>query len=139
LKEGFFACPQESALGSPEDREWVAEHCPQLENTHATPKEVRNAFWQVWTEAKSQGATLWADCSWPVEANFLSACVADDPQGRKWHGPYPMHEIATVFQMVGINPLDNYERLPGEEEHHPLGDARQSARLLTMALNMPKV
>jgi hypothetical protein len=50
-----------------------------------------------------------------------------------------MHEIATVFQMVGIIPPAIHARLPGEEEHRPLGDARQSARLLTMALNMPKV
>jgi hypothetical protein len=114
---------------------WVARevlpHLPPA--THDNAADVRSVFWAAWQKAKAQGATLWADCGWPVEANFLSACVADDIN-RAWEGPYPMHEIATVFAIAGIDPTAKHDRLPGETAHHPTGDSRQSARLLFDAL-----
>jgi hypothetical protein len=114
---------------------WVAENVlPHLPApTHETCEQVRSVFWAAWLAAKAQGATLWADCGWPVEANFLSACVADD-KNRAWEGPYPLHEIATVFEMAQMGATEKHERLDGETEHHPTGDARQSARLLFKAL-----
>jgi len=116
---------------------WVGENViPHLgQPTHNTPREVRNIFWAAWMQAKAQGATLWADCGWPVEANFLSSCISDDPEARAWEGPYPLYEIATVFQTRGWDPNAHYPRLEGETHHHPLGDARQSARLLQKALS----
>lgn len=127
--EGFASCPVADV------DPWVAENVlPHLPApTHSHESDVRSAFWVAWQKAKSQGATLWADCAWPVEANFLSACVADDTS-RAWEGPYPMHEIATVFAIAGIDPTAKHERLEGETAHHPTGDARQSARLLFEAL-----
>lgn len=134
VDEGYAACPQETAQGDDASREWVKANCPQIEPTHGGPNEVREAFWQAWQKAKEQGATLWADCGWPVEANFLSACVAANPQNRAWNGPYPLHEIATVFEVAGVDATAKLERLEDEPEHHPLGDAKQSARLLAKYL-----
>jgi len=133
LAEGYAACPREATRGSDEDRRWVEENCPELISTHQTPKQVRNVFWEVWMEAKAQGATIWADCCYPVETTFIMDCVADDPQNRTWNAPYPLHEIATVLELAGFDPNAAYDRLESEPQHHPLGDARQSSRLLKMA------
>jgi hypothetical protein len=95
---------------------------------------VRNGFWRTWLEWKSRGAVLVADCAWPVEARFLAACVDDNLDARTWDGPYPLHELASFMVAAGMDPMTTYDRLPDEPQHDPLGDARQSARLLVMAL-----
>lgn len=130
IANGYEACPPEGHVDP-----WVEENVlPRLPGTtQDTANAVRSAFWQAWMTAKSQGATLWADCGWPVEANFLSACVADS-SSRQWEGPYPLHEIASIFEAAGWDAAAKHERLENETAHHPTGDARQSARLLRKAL-----
>ncbi len=136
LDEGYAACNPNNAKGLTKDRAWVRENCPPLIiATGATPFDVRQSFWEKWRHWQLRGATLWADCLYPVESNLLRACIADDPRERQWQGPYPFHEIATVLELAGWNPAARYDRLPDEPEHHPLGDARQSARLLYKALS----
>ena len=76
-----------------------------------------------------------ADCAWPVEANFLSACVKLNHKEREWQGPYPLHDLASVLLALGADALAVTERLPDElPAHHPLMDARQSARQLVACL-----
>lgn len=130
ISKGYEAAP----LENPDP--WVAENVlPKLPApTKPDAISVRGAFWEAWQKAKAMGATLWADCGWPVEANFLSACVADDAS-RLWDGPYPLHEIATVFELAGLDTTAKHERLEDEQEHHPTGDAKQSARLLLKLLS----
>jgi hypothetical protein len=135
VEELYSACLPDEAAGDSEGRAWIAANVtPKLTFTASTPREVRESFWAFWLKWKAQGATLWADCCWPVEANFLSACVADDPTTRSWNGPYPLHEIATVFTVAGIDPTEVQDRLNNEPMHHPLGDARQSSRKLEEVL-----
>jgi len=77
---------------------------------------------------------MFVECGWPVEANFLEACIRDYPKTRNWEGPYPMHEIATLMLAAGMDPMGTYERLPEElPAHEPLADVRLSARLLKEA------
>jgi len=139
-------CEPESAagFGSPEqqatDRRWVAENC-NLHRIHAkldTPREVRAVFWAAWLRWKKEGALLAADVAWPVEANFLRACIEDHP-GDVWSGPYPLIDIASVRYALGLDPLAAVPRLPDElPAHVALNDARQSARLLIEALTLPR-
>lgn len=132
IGHGYAACPHDKAKGSSSDREWVKENlAPMLpEPTHDSPRDVRAAFWALWNEHR-EDTMLWADCAWPVETNFLSACIADDPETRRWLGPYPFNEISTVLLLAGLDPVGYYDRKPSEEPaHHPTKDARQSARLL---------
>ena len=77
-----------------------------------------------------------ADCAWPVEAKFLLQCVADDPLGREWGGPYPLHELATLLLAKGYDPVGDYGRKSELElpKHDPLADAMQSARVLHEAM-----
>lgn len=131
-----FSCPPEAASGTDADRKWIAENVPPIRVTHQTPKEVRDAFWKLWRGLKA-GTTdlaMAAECGVPVESNFLSACIADDFEFRAWEGPYPLHEIASFMAAAGMDPIASYPYEEGETKHDPLSDARQSARLLNMAL-----
>lgn len=133
--EFCFACPTTMAFGDPEDRKWVSKNVPAMEITHREPFSIRDAFWGEWIKAKSQGAEMAAECLWPVEARFLASCVGDDPLSRTWTGPYPFHDIASIMLAKGMDPKATYPRTPSEmPAHHPLSDARQSARLLSEAL-----
>lgn len=135
---GFqFAVDLGSMEGTTDDLRWVEENVPMLEPTHRTPKKMRDAFWEEWERAKKNypGIVAAADCGWPVEARFLCACIDDDPEVRRWSGPYPFLEISSVLLAAGMDPLANYDRLPSETpKHHPYADAVQSARLLSEAL-----
>lgn len=134
LEAGGSGCLPSHAAGAPDDLAWVQEHCPQWTYC-GTPDEVRQAFWDVWQRLKSKGAILVADCLWPVEARFLNACIDDAKAERKWEGPYPFIDVASVRLAAGLDPLGTEERLPNElPAHDPLADARQSARLLIEAL-----
>ena len=133
LWEFRLVCPA-GIRGSSEDRQWVIENVPAMEVSHLSPRKMRDEFWGLWLRAKAQGAVAAAECGWPVEAKFLARCVADD-SSRKWEGPYPLHEIATYMAAAGMDPMAKYERAASElPVHDPLADARQSARLLALAL-----
>jgi hypothetical protein len=139
LDYGRLAVDPNVAQGEHEGRVWVADNCPTILPTHQTTRGIRTSFWGWWQAWKRKGAVLVAECAWPVEARFLIACVDDGPQRgeteqRIWNGPYPLHELASVMVAAGMDPMATYDRLPDEPQHDPLGDARQSARLLLMAL-----
>ena len=135
LEEATLACDPGHASGKPENRAWVLANVPEMDHDYFTPEAVRNGFWTRWMHWKEHGAVLVADCCWPVEARFLAACVDDGGGSREWDGPYPLHDLASVLLALGRDPLATNERLPTElPAHHPLNDARQSARLLMEAL-----
>ena len=128
-----LACPMCS--GDYDDLLWVKDNIPLMVVTHMTPKAMRDEFWQLWMKAKKEGCVMAADCGWPVEANFLRTCILENP-ARKWEGPYPFHEIATYLSVAGLDPLGKYDRTPSELPiHDPLADARQSARMLSIAID----
>lgn len=125
------------ARGDADDLAWVREHCQTMNNVPAEngPYWVRERFWEAWEYAKERGAVLAAEVAWPVEANFLSACIADDPERRKWNGPYPLLDVSSVRLAAGFDPTKSVPRHSGElPEHNPLADARQSSRLLLTSL-----
>lgn len=136
LYEFSFACPSSGCDGTAEDRRWVNENVPILEETHRSQRPMRDAFWAEWMKAKAGGAVMAAECLWPVEASFVAKCIADDPEARKWEGPYPFYEISTFMAAAEMDPMATYDRTPSEmPKHNPLADVRQSARLLAMALD----
>lgn len=138
IAEGRSQCFPEHAAGDDSGRAWVLENVPFFHCLDSyRPCHVRESFWVAWQEWKAKGATLWAECLWPVEARFLASCVDDDPAGRAFSGPYPFHDIATLRLAAGLDPLAAVDRLPSElPVHDPLADSRQSARLLIEALNV---
>lgn len=130
-------CSPTLARGTQEDHEWVQKNV-DLEYFGSyplkNPDEVRESFWSLWRGWAGNKVWLAADVLWPVEANFLAACVGHGTHTRKWEGPYPFVDIASVRLAAGFNPLAAEPRLEGElPAHNPLADARQSARLLAEA------
>jgi hypothetical protein len=144
LGEFYAATAPSKAAGDDSDRRWVAENVklPQADGgvpllTHFTLEGMREAFWSQWLAWRREyNALLAADCTWPVESNFLSACVRDAPADRGWDGPYPLVDIAMIRYAAGYDPTGTYPRdLPGAQEiHNPLHDARHSARQLYEAV-----
>lgn len=131
--------PNGVAHGGADDREWVKNHIPPLDEDArlGAAWELRDRFWEVWQVWAAKGAWIVADCPWPVEARFLLSCVADDPTARAWQGPYPLIDVASVRLANGLDPLGTDERFPDElPMHNPLADARQSARLLRQSLSV---
>lgn len=138
LDEGCIACDPADCAGTAESRLWVAENVPPLEVTSPTKQHLLNTFWHEWRRWADQGAVLVADCAWPVEANFLTECVKLNHAEREWQGPYPLHDLASVLLAREADPLAVTFRMPDElPEHHPLMDARQSARQLAASLRAP--
>lgn len=135
--EFAYSCLPSLAQGEEEDRVWISENVPALPVTHPSLQEMRYDFWRNWESAKERypNLVMTGECVWPVEAGFLSACVKDNIGARKWFGPYPLHEIASFMVAAGMDPMATYDRLESEmPKHHPLGDVRQSSRLLCEAL-----
>ena len=131
-EEGLEHCPIETAKGAEAGRKWVNENVlPHLGVPNCkTPKEVRDKFWKRWKAWEVKGVKLVADVAWPVESNFLSACINDDPGGREMAGPYPLYDVSFLKMSDGVLEID-YKRLPSElPAHHPLADCRHSARQL---------
>lgn len=136
IASAAYSCSPDAARGDEEWRTWARENVtlPPV-GSKRTPREVRREFWEAWVYAETRGATLWADCCWPVEARFLLDCVDDDPESRQGQGPYPLHDIATLRLAAGLDPLVAEPRRPEENPaHNPQCDAIYSARLLLAAV-----
>lgn len=132
--KGEFACHPDRAFGHINDRKWVNDNVPMQLATHESPIDVREAFWEKWVEWKGKGAALVADCGWPVEGRFLEKCI-DDDAARRWEGPYPLLDLASVLIANGQDPLCDRPRLPDElPKHDPAADVRQTARLFLEGL-----
>lgn len=139
IEAGWAAIDPQRARGAEENREWVRVCVPPLADTcYGDPAVLRTWFWRALRKWQDE-ALVWADCGWPVEAGFLAQCVADMPALREWSGPYPVHEIATAALLAGGDPLAKHDRQENElPQHHPLADARLSARLLVGYLKQIK-
>jgi hypothetical protein len=121
-----------------EDFSWVNENVlPNLEPpTHDSGLGMEDALWELWIRHSAEGAVLVADVIWPVEAKFLSDIINPYKGNfveRKWKGPYPLIDVASIFAALGEPPQT--DRLEDElPVHHPVSDARRSARKLLAVL-----
>lgn len=132
--EGIFCCDPKLAIGCIHDYAWIEKNVPKLEINCLSPRDVRQRFWEDWVYYKNQGALLFADCSYPVETNFLAQCVKDN--NKLNNSPYPLYDIASMLFSAGYDPIANYERREDElPKHDPVKDARQSSRLLIKAFS----
>lgn len=130
---------------------WVRENVlPRLTSdadaeSHDDAKSMRDDYWN-WlisrTNDVSPSTIVVMDCGWPVEANFLSACVRDNSPTRDFGGPYPVHEVATLLLAAKLDPKGSYaaqvlsaDELKNHHAHHPVDDALVSGRCAIMALD----
>jgi hypothetical protein len=100
LEADTFACDPRNARGDASDRAWVAKNVPAIAINRDNPREVQINILKAWLGWKPKGAALCADCTWPVESNFLTAAVATriatEGDAAKWLGPYPVIDISTL-------------------------------------------
>jgi len=133
----LFACDPDQASGANSDRLWVAENVPYFDHSAPTPAAVRSMFASVHNQIREEfpDAKIFAECLFPVEAAFLTACVRDgliDPFNQ---APYPFHDVASFMAAAGMDPMSIYDRREDElPKHDPLADVRQSTRLLHHAV-----
>lgn len=102
--------------------EWVKINVvPYLQHmpTCCTLLELRNKFYEFYVKWKDD-ADVYSDVNWPVEANFLSAIVADNMQEREFNMPYPLKDISTLID-VSIDRV-KYSGLNNLVPHNPLDD-----------------
>lgn len=130
LAQGLWACPPDAAQGSDADRAWVAASLPPLPANCANAAMVCQRFWADWLHWRSRGATMLVDCGWPVEAQFLSACVRQAGPDVAMLGPIPLVDLATLRALhperLAALPVRLADELPA---HDPRADVRQTWRL----------
>lgn len=117
-----------------DDVRWVQKnvlvHFEGIQPTDVHSRAMKDRFWKFWQRHADAGAVLVADVPWPVEAAFLSECIRWDFPSRKWQGPYPLIDVASILAFAGE------EYLPEDDTaHHPVHDARRSAHTLLSAIN----
>ena len=130
-----------SLEGAAKAGEWVKENVlPHLplgdpKVTVATDRELRNRFFTAYKRWKDAGAEIWGDVIWPVEANFMSAVIADGEGSRDWDGPYPLRDAVDVVERAFGKDVDRVlvSGLDGLRKHNPLDDAKASAFALLKA------
>jgi hypothetical protein len=140
IENAVFACDPNSAFGDDSDRQWVAKNVPKQVVNCESPMKVRAQFLNAWIGWSKRGAGCFADCVWPVEANFLSRAVAEkaalEGDEAKWAGPYPIVDIMTLAfarRSIEAQPVErDVEQLP---VHDPLADVRYSGIRLRFYLS----
>lgn len=120
---------------------WVKEnvlpHVADM-NQSASREEVRRAFWDFYMTWKDQ-CRIFADVAYPVDAYFLRQCAQENH--GEWDAPYPLLDVASVLLACGVDPLIDgaiYTNSTGDN-HHPLFDARVSARKLVRLIGENKL
>lgn len=118
----------ESVACGSSDMIWLGDNLPR--EVMYPENRMSHEGLKDWFEGelgKFPDALLVSDCAIPVESNWLRACGIN---------PYPLIDVSTALLMAGRDPVGTYERLPYElPKHHPMHDARQSARVLLECLS----
>jgi hypothetical protein len=137
LDENRLACDPGMCKGTDVDRREVAAEYPALTVNCSTPRVLRDDFWAAWRSWRMRRAVMVADFPWPVEANFLAACVQDDPKNRNFGGPIPFIDLASMRIVKGLDMIAAFADRREDEtpRRDPLADARRTARQLLELLN----
>ncbi len=131
ISSGWKSSGLESVYAGTNDTNWLKKNIPEEvlspkieDENYLTRDEMKKWFIDVFQESE---AILVADCLYPCEAGWLRECELT---------PCPIHEVATALLMAGKDPIGTYPRLKNEQpKHHPLFDARQSARIFIECIN----
>lgn len=135
LSSSWYGVPLDKAVSyyqTPDNIDgynWCLRNIPSevLEGNTDLPT-MYQTFTKLLETAIKKNYSIIADCPFPVEANFLLDVQKHNPDA--FVSPYPLYDVASILAGLGRNPLELYERKENEPLHHPLGDARQSARIL---------
>ena len=100
--------------------------------------EVRRLFWKFYMQWKDK-CHVFGDVIYPVEAEFMRQCVTEN--NAVWDGPFPLLDVSSVMLSCGYDPLTDGKEFTGitGDTHHPLFDARISARKLLRLMREGKL
>ncbi len=118
--------------------EWVkANVLPNISQLPScnTTIELRTAFYEWYMKFKDI-CTIWSDVNFPVETNFLSAIVKDDPETRQFNMPYPLYDISNFID-IRIDRIESC-KMKILLKHNPLDDSMASYYCLTDYINTHK-
>ena len=113
---------------------WTVENClPHLKDVPKCESRaaLREHFWAFYTRYREE-CVIVTDVPYPVEAELLRRCVEEKPEERKFLGPFPLIDVASVLYARGVDPLTDrmvYSGMTGQR-HHPLDDAVASVMCL---------
>lgn len=108
------------------DQDWLEKNLPNevlfsRRPLSMTRPQLLKMLKMMMERAKQNGWLVVTDCGYPVETGMLREAEAE---------VYPLFDVSTALLMAGKDPIGTFERLPNElPKHHPLADARQSARI----------
>jgi len=112
---------------------WVVENVlPKLNSLKKVNglRELRDAFWNIYTKYKAEGYEIWGDVIYPVETGFMADVIKDDLENRQWEGPYPFRDLGTI-----LDPNISRAEFSGMDyTHNPMDDALASLYSLVKVL-----
>ena len=120
---------------------WTKENClPYLADIPSCESRaaLREHFWAFYMRYR-ENCVIVADVPCPVEARLLRDCVEENLEERKFQGPYPLIDTASVLFACGVDPDINrmdYSGMNGKR-HHPLDDAVASILCVIKATSKP--
>jgi len=117
---------------------WVSENVlgPMhgIALTAPDARAMRDAFWGWYVDAKAQAGLTVAANPYPVEAQFLVACQADDMPARGFDHPFPYYDLSSMLYSLGYTTpakrrsfVDKAVRGSSGDAHNPLWDAKATA------------
>jgi hypothetical protein len=108
----------------------------------ATFAALRTGFWEWYAQHKPAANYVLANNPYPVEARFLLACQADDPETRYTEHPFPLIDLASLLVAGGITTKPSKDAFMAavigdtpDEAHNPKWDAWITARAALRALD----
>lgn len=127
--------------------EWVtANVIPQItdmEVTHGSYEAMRESFWRWFVKAQEKSDYVLVSNGYPVEYRFLLDCQDANIEERYWQHPFPLIELSSLLLPLGelqegsksslvkkVSALESFRR------HHPLDDAKMTARIAFEALRV---
>lgn len=114
--------------------EWVQDNVKNLFGADLeSDKELpafRADFWDVLQKYKNAGYQIYTDCMYPVESNFLSACVADDVLNRAALTPFPLYDLGTLDDGNNSRFGTAASGIEIEKQHDPIWDSIASMIVL---------
>lgn len=127
--------------------EWVKDNVlpaiADMEITHGTYTELREAFWQWYLQAEPEADYVLVNNGYPVEYRFLLDCQDENIEERYWQHPFPILELNSILLMTDHDNAPSKRKLKdlldrdhGRKMHHPVEDAKMAILLAFEAFKL---
>lgn len=103
----------------------------EMSLTHATEKDLREAFWRWYVPAEAASDYVLVSNGYPVEYRFLLKCQEENLEERYWQHPFPILDLFSLLvqasdKLSKSKLLDEIMRDHNLSLHNPLDDAKMT-------------